>query len=429
MSPPPTVQLNCGQTLPSRYAKSALSESLSDERGVPRPEYINLYKHFASQPGIGLVISGHMMVSKKGRGEMGNVCFTKSDFESAETPLISQLKKTVEASREGNPNVKLIAQINHCGRQIPKKLLKCNFDEDGESHYKGKAISFYDQACPGLSLMFPKPLCIKGELPFLEEDDVAKSPILHELIEEYSQTAGCLVHKCGYDGIQLHTAHGYLMSDIVTNGGWAMFKRTLEACRAKIGPTAILGVKINIPDTDSSAKEYSDNLIAIANSDEILLDFIEFSAGNYSKPVMVSSDGHFTLDFGTLFRKSLEETKSSCKVMVTGRFTSKEMADKAINETKVDLVGFGRAFCLPQPFDESTARIIRGGLPLSKCFSSIIYKLGKMVPLIANGPNTMYWSSWMTKVARGEVSTNKEVEDYKIKGTGLGWYISMLRRM
>lgn len=429
MSLPSTVQLNCGQTLPGRYAKSALSEHLSDDHGIPLPEYINLYKHFASQPGVGLVISGHMMVSREGRGELGNVCFSKSDFENAETPLISQLKKTVEASRKGNPDVKLLAQINHCGRQIPKKVLKANFTEDSKSHYKGKAISFYDRACPGLSLMFPKPLCIKDELPFFEKGDAANSPILNELVEEYSQTAECVVHKCGYDGVQLHTAHGYLMSDIVTNGGWAVFRKTLEACRAKIGSSSILGVKINIPDTDLSVKEYSDNLIAIANDEAILLDFIEFSAGNYSKPVMMSSAGHFTLDFGTIFRQALETTKSGCKVMVTGRFTSAEMADKAISESKVDLVGFGRAFCLPQPFDESTTRIIRGGLPLSKFSASIIYQLAKLVPMVSTGPNTMYWAGWMAKVARGEVSTNKEVEDYKIKGTGLTWYISTLMKL
>lgn len=424
-----TVKLNCGQVLPSRYAKSALSESLSDENGIPRAEYINLYKHFASQPGVGLVISGHMMVSRKGRGEMGNVCFSKSDFEDEETPLISQLKKTVEASREGCPDVKLLAQINHCGRQIPKRVLRCNFTEDSESHYKDKAISFYDHACPGLSLIFPKPLCIKDELPFFEQGDVANSRILHELIDEYSQTAECVVRKCGYDGIQLHTAHGYLMSDIVANGGWAVFRKTLESCRAKIGHDAILGVKINIPEDDSSATAYSENLIAIANDKAILLDFIEFSAGSYSKPIMMSSDGHFTLDFGTVFRQALEKSESNCKVMVTGRFTSKEMADKAISESKVDLVGFGRAFCLPQPFDESTTRIIRGGLPLSKFSAAIVYQLGKLLPMIASGPNTMYWASWMAKVARGEVSTNSEVEEYKIRGTGIAWYISVLRKL
>lgn len=49
--------------------------------------------------------------------------------------------------------------------------------------------------------------------------------------------------------------------------------------------------------------------------------------------------------------------------------------------------------------------------------------------MVSTGPNTMYWAGWMAKVARGEVSTNKEVEDYKIKGTGLTWYISTLMKL
>lgn len=45
MSLPSTVQLNCGQTLPGRYAKSALSEHLSDDHGIPFPStstFINI---------------------------------------------------------------------------------------------------------------------------------------------------------------------------------------------------------------------------------------------------------------------------------------------------------------------------------------------------------------------------------------------------
>lgn len=418
------IDLICGQTLPTPYAKSALSEKLADMDGTPTEAYVKLYEHFARQPGIGLLITGHIMITKKGRGEPNNIVIHPRDVAEM-TETVHMMAKTVDAVRAINPDVRLIAQINHCGRQVPKSLVKANFEGFSDSLYSERVISFGDTAVEHTMGAFPKPLNIKYELEAYTEG--REAPILDELTREYADAADCLVNRCGLHGVQVHVSHGYLMNDIVSHGGWAVLERVLEKCRERIGSNKILAVKINIPTEDEDLQEYKRRLAGIIASDKVKLDIVEFSGGSYSKPIMINNTTvPFSLAFSQDFKKHLVAEGSKCCVMPTGRFTSKEMADKTIKETGVDLIGFGRAFCLPEPFAESTTRIVRAGLPLNKFSSKIMYSFGKLSPFAAAGPNTVYFASFFPLIANGTVKTNEEADAYGRKTCGLIWYLKLI---
>ena len=104
--------LPCGATLPNRLAKAAMSEVLADAEGAPSDRLVRLYERLG-RGGAGLLISGHVIVSRDGRGEPGNVLI---EDERHLAPLV----RWAEAAQAHG--ARLWMQVNHTGRQSPRRL-------------------------------------------------------------------------------------------------------------------------------------------------------------------------------------------------------------------------------------------------------------------------------------------------------------------
>ena len=160
--------LPCGITIPNRIVKSAMSENNADEGGRPSDRIIKLYETWG-KGGAGILISGNVMMSAAALGEPHNV------FVEDEKHL-GALTDWAEAAQKNGSH--LWMQINHPGRQAPKKINK-------------EVVSPSDIVLP-LMNMFDKPRP-------LEEEEI------WEIIEGFGRTA--LIAKKQVGKAYKFTAH------------------------------------------------------------------------------------------------------------------------------------------------------------------------------------------------------------------------------
>ena len=221
-----TLTLPNGSVLPNRLAKSALSETLGTMDNRVTPALVRLYERWA-QGGTGLLITGNIMVDRRALGEPGNVVIE----DDRDLALLKAMAEGV--ARHGS---RLWAQINHPGKQSPKGLNRENVSPS--------AIPFGKQ----MQAFFDTP----RELT---------EPEILDIIARFGRAAG-VVKQAGFHGVQIHGAHGYLVSQFLSPkhnvrtdgwGGSAENRRRFvlavyQAMRDAVGPDFPIGIKLNSAD-------------------------------------------------------------------------------------------------------------------------------------------------------------------------------------
>jgi len=314
-----SLSLPNGQVLPNRIVKSAMSERLSAS-GRVTPSLHRLYAHWA-RGGAGLLITGNVMFDADHLGESGNVVVEDDrDLEA--------LRAWVEAARPA----KIWMQINHPGRQSPR---------------------FVNKAPVAPSAV---PVEIAGA--FVTPRELTEPEIL-DIIERFANTAA-VAEQAGFDGVQIHGAHGYLVSQFLspkTNrredawGGDAERRRrfvveVVRAIRARTSPPFAVGIKLNSADFQKGGFTEEESL-AVVDAIGRDLDLIEVSGGTYESAVMFeeTQPKHdsskrreaFFLDFAERIR---EHTR--VPLLVTGGFRTRAGMDDALETGATDLVGLAR---------------------------------------------------------------------------------------
>lgn len=322
------LTLACGVTLKNRITKSALSEQLGSREHNTTPELINLYRRWAAG-GLGLIVTGNVMVDRRSIGEPLNVVI-EDDRD------LDGLKRWAEAAKsDGAP---AIVQLNHPGRQAPKPIAS-----------RVVAPSAVKLNIPGAPFVTPKALT---------------GPEIEEIIERFATAAEVAV-RAGFDGIQLHGAHGYLISQFLSPavnkrddewGGDAERRRKFvielaRATRAAVGPDKIVGAKLNSADFQRGGFSEDESLDVIHALGEEGLDFLEISGGTYEKPAMVGSQAPkmsaSSAAREAYFLEFAERAKGVTKMplMLTGGLRSAKAMTDALADG-MDIIGIGRPVCL-----------------------------------------------------------------------------------
>lgn len=320
------LKLACGISIPNRIAKSAMSEQLADRHGSPTIDLQQLYAAWA-RGGTGLLITGNVMIDHRAFVEPRNVVLEDERFLEANR-LWAQA-----AQANGS---KIIMQINHPGRVAVLPLLK-----------KPIAPSAVGLDLPMMSLLrMPREM---HETEILEQ------------IQRFANTAALAI-KAGFDGVQIHAAHGYLLSQFLSPlsnvrtdqwGGNPENRRrilieTVRAVRAAIGKNKILSVKLNSADFQKGGLTQEESLqIALALEAEAI-DLLEVSGGNYESPAQLGyapkrqaqRDAYF-LDYATALRKN-----SQLPLMLTGGLRNADLMNRIVAEGTVNLIGLARPFAL-----------------------------------------------------------------------------------
>lgn len=318
--------LPCGVTVPNRIAKSAMSEQLGDRHGSPTADLEQLYAAWA-RGGTGLLITGNVMVDHRAFVEPRNAVLESDRFLSA---------YRLWAKAAHAHGSKIIMQINHPGRVAVLPLLK-----------RPVGPSAVGLDLPGMNtLRVPRAMT---EAEILEQ------------IERFATTAALAV-QAGFDGVQVHAAHGYLISQFLSPlanirtdawGGSPEKRRRLliEAVRAvrhAIGPDKVLSVKLNSADFQKGGFSQQESLdVALALENEGI-DLLEISGGNYESPAQLgyaparhaASDAYF-LEYAEQLRRH-----STLPLMLTGGLRKAEFMNRIIRENVVDVVGLARPFAM-----------------------------------------------------------------------------------
>jgi hypothetical protein len=193
-----------------------------------------------------------------------------------------------------------------------------------------------------------------------------------EQIKRFATTAALAV-KAGFDGVQVHAAHGYLLSQFLSplantrTDQWGgspenrprILIETVRAVRQAIGKNKILSVKLNSADFQKGGLSQQESLqIALALEAEGI-DLLEVSGGNYESPAQLGyapdrqaqRDAYF-LDYATALRE-----QSRLPLMLTGGLRDVDFMNQIVADGTVDLVGLARPFAL-QP--DLTKQLLAG---------------------------------------------------------------------
>lgn len=342
--------LPCGVTLPNRLVKAAMTEMIADNRGRATQDHVTLYRRWAKN-GPGMMLTGNVQVDYRNLEHPGNVVIQgRQDAEQ-----LTRLRNWSAVAKETGNHVWM--QIAHAGRQS-HRLVNPN----------PKAPSAIPLSIPGIK--FGTPVA-------LTHDEIV------DLIERFADAAA-VARETGFDGVQLHGAHGYLFSQFLSplsnqrdddwGGDLAARTRflieTVKAIRAKIGADYPIGIKLNSADFQRGGFSFEDSQIVAGWLDAASIDLIEISGGTYEQPAMTGASDEdsgntplaskaskaresYFASFGPEMRKHLKQAK----MMVTGGFrTAQGMADAIANDG-FDLVGLARPLCLAP---DAPAALLRG---------------------------------------------------------------------
>jgi len=322
-----------GVLIKNRLFKSAMSEALGDRERAPTPELVRLYQAWADG-GVGLCVTGNVMIDRRALGEPGNVVI-EDDRD------LAQLKAWAQAgTRNGT---QCWVQLNHPGKQSPKGLNK--------RPWAPPAVPFR----PDMKAFFATP----RELTDAE---------VHALVARYGKAAG-VVKQAGFTGVQIHGAHGYLVSQFLSPhhnrrtdewGGTAEKRRRFvlavyRAMRENVGPDFPIGIKLNSADFQRGGFTEEESLDTIRALAEAGIDLIEVSGGTYEAPAMtgVKADKAAPVKDSTRQREAYfmafaEKARQAVKtpLVVTGGFRSSQGMAEAISSGAVDMVGLARVLAV-----------------------------------------------------------------------------------
>ncbi|MFZ8169111.1 NADH:flavin oxidoreductase/NADH oxidase family protein [Alteromonas macleodii] len=316
-----------GTSISNRIAKAAMEESLATIENAPSEALMNLYKSWADG-GSGLLISGNVMVDRRALTGAGAVVLEDSQ-------QLDTFKKWASIGKSGGARFWL--QLNHPGRQMPANLQQQTW---------GPSEIPVDLG--GLSKHFNAPKKMTPE-------------IIDEVIQRFAHSA-YLAEQAEFDGIEVHAAHGYLLSQFLsplTNNRTDMWGGSLEnrarllieivkRIRNKVSPTFSVAVKLNSADFQRGGFTTGEAKQVVSWLNRLKVDLVELSGGSYEAPAMQgqSRDGRtlareaFFLEFATEIKKVAQ-----MPIMVTGGIKRKKVAEQVI-ESGVDMVGIATALAL-----------------------------------------------------------------------------------
>lgn len=318
-----SLTLPCGTIIRNRLMKSAMSEQLGDKNHDPKPGLETLYRTWA-EGGLGISVTGNIMIDRTALGEPANVVLDEqSDLEA--------FRRWSTAGKTGG--CAIWAQLNHPGKQIPNFLVK--------TPVAPSAIALGG----GLAKGFNGPRA-------LEDSEV------RDIVQRFA-TAASLAQQSGFDGVQIHGAHGYLVSQFLSPrhnqrddhwGGDAdrrmnFLREVYTAIRTAVGADYPVGIKLNSADFMKDGFSEEESSAVVVELEQLGIDLIEVSGGTYESPSMMGHKvAESTAKREAYFLSYAESLRDVVKtpLVVTGGFRSSSAMRDAISCGATDMVGLAR---------------------------------------------------------------------------------------
>ena len=389
-----SLQLPCGVLIKNRLCKAAMTEGLADEQNRATDKHPTLYSRWA-EGGAAILLTGNVQIDHRYLERPGNVV-----IEGTQSPeQLARLRAFTEAGTRNDTH--LWMQISHAGRQTPAAVAPTPV-----------APSEVQLKMPGAA--FGKPRALSHE------------EIL-DVIARFAHTAK-VAQDTGFTGVQLHGAHGYLISEFLSpdinqrtdQWGGSLENRArllLEAIRAvrkAVGDRFPVSLKLNSADFQRGGFSHEEAVQVAGWLNDEGLDLLEVSGGTYEQPKLVGMDSLTlnpdraeTVKKSTLAREAYfldyaADIRAVFKapMMVTGGFRSRAGMDAALGGNACDMIGMARPLCVDPDAPEKllsgaepTTTIFEKSLEIGPRFLRPIFGLSSPIRLFAalNGWGQQGW--------------------------------------
>ena len=301
-----------GAVLSNRLAKAAMEENMADGEQLPGEALRRLYAAW-SKGGVGLILSGNVMIDPTALTGPGGVVLDASQ------PL-EPFKAWAQAARSGGGHAWL--QLSHPGRQIMKAM--------GQGAVAPSAVGVNIE---GASHLFPTPRALM--------------PAEIAIIIERFATAAAMAEQAGFTGVEIHAAHGYLISQFLSPlsnrradvwGGSLenrarLLREVVKAVRACVSPGFCVGVKLNSADFQKGGFDSQDAVQVVRWLNDLPVDLVELSGGSYESPAMAGAATDGTINpreaYFVDFAREIGAV-ARMPIMVTGGIRRRVVAEQAL---------------------------------------------------------------------------------------------------
>lgn len=306
--------------LKSRIVMPPMATSKSTDDGYVTDALCEYYKERTAGGYLGMVITEHAYITKQGKAGKGQNSI-------ADDKAIEGLTRLTAAIHEGCDVV--VAQLNHAGSATSTDITKTELVSASAVDNPGKN--------PTLPNVIPKAL---------SKDEIIK-------IQDEFVSAAVRAKKAGYDAVEIHSAHGYLLNQFfspLTNkrddeyGPQSIENRTrfqvevYRKIRKELGEDFPIFIRLGGCDYMDGGSTIEDAAEAAKIFEREGIDLIDLSGGmcRYQRPDN-KEPGYFS-DMSQAVKQAVK-----IPVLVTGGVTTADEAEELLKENKADLIGVGRA--------------------------------------------------------------------------------------
>jgi len=331
-----------GLQVQNRLVRSATGEGMAGPEGEVNDGHVRLYEALA-KGGVGLIISGHTFVKANGKASKGMTGIHKDE-------RIPEWRKLTEAVHAHGG--KIVAQLNHAGRQTATELI-------------------------GETPLAPSAVLNKANNVTPRE---ATEPEIVELVKCYGDAAR-RAKAAGFDGVQLHAAHGYLISQFISpytnkrGDAWGgsperRMRFLLEAyksVRQQVGVGYPVMIKLNAEDFIEGGLTVDMSCQIAQALERAGIDAIEISAGMLETASKIVRTNIHSPEQEAYFLPYAERFRRAVRVplMLVGGIRSRAVMDRILSEGQADFV----SLCRPFIREPHLALLLKAGAPKVECIS------------------------------------------------------------
>ncbi|SMC47198.1 HisA/HisF-related TIM barrel protein [Papillibacter cinnamivorans] len=331
--------------LKNRIVRSATVDPFGNKGGTVSDAQVELYRTLAEN-NVGLIIAAQSGVADAGRISDDQNLISRDSFIDSHRRLTDAVHKA---------GSKIILQISHCGAGA--------MSIDGNPPMAPSDVPY-----PG-SKVIPRPLAVAE---------------IEEIIGQFI-AAAVRAKAAGYDGVQVHGAHGYLLSSFINpvqnkrtdeyGGGienrFKMAEKVIRGIVNELGPDYPVLLKINSNIEENDETYYSDLVYVAKTCKSLGVSAIEYSGYNFT-PLGRKGLHNYYMDRVSALRREVD-----LPVILVGGVRSLQDMD-AVLSSGIDMVSLSRPFiCEP----DLVTRLRNGQekatcISCSKCFY-LYYKEGR----------------------------------------------------
>jgi len=301
-------------TLANRLVMPPMATAKADPDGRVSPELLDYYAEKSAGGYISLIIIEHSYIMPEGKA-------SEKQLSSADDSMIEGLIKLAGVIHRNKS--KVVMQLNHAGSTTTE-------DITGTVPVSASAV------------MNPRTRLTPRELSHRQIADIV----------EAFQKAARRTKEAGFDGVEIHAAHGYLLNQFLSpltnkrtdeyggsiNNRMRLHLQIIEAVRGAFGPEFPILLRLGASDFKEGGTTIEDSQAAAREFEKAGVNILDISGGfsGYNVPGL-SGQGYFA-PLTEAIKKVV-----SLPVILTGGITDDTAAEQLLAEEKADLIGVGRA--------------------------------------------------------------------------------------